>query len=147
MVRLLQGKTMHGWTDVSFTWLLESLIDAFPNINLPKSYYEAQKITKDLGFSYETLDACPKNCMLFNGNDLSLDECEICGESRYKKYNESSGIIQCTTTKIASKQVRYFPLKLRLKRLFMSSKNAHFMRWHTDERTDDGIMRNPTDTP
>jgi len=38
MVRLLQGKTIHGWTYISFTWLLESLIDAFPNIKLPKSY-------------------------------------------------------------------------------------------------------------
>ncbi|KAG8503618.1 hypothetical protein CXB51_001607 [Gossypium anomalum] len=44
------------------------------------------------------------------------------------------------------KVLRYFPLIPRLQRLFMSSKTADSMRWHNDERTDDGLLRHPTDS-
>ncbi|KAG8373547.1 hypothetical protein BUALT_Bualt11G0035900 [Buddleja alternifolia] len=58
--------------------LLELLKDSFPDgANLPANYHEAQKITNDLGFTYETIDACPNNCMLFRGNDSGIDRCEI----------------------------------------------------------------------
>ncbi|XP_038706800.1 uncharacterized protein LOC120002208 isoform X2 [Tripterygium wilfordii] len=42
--------------------------------------------------------------------------------------------------------MRYFPLRPRLQRLFMSSKTAKFMRWHAEERLNDGILRHPTDS-
>ena len=37
--------------------------------------------------------------------------------------------------------LRYFPLKLRLQRLYMSSHIALYMRWHKEKRVNDGIMR------
>ncbi|KAG8381232.1 hypothetical protein BUALT_Bualt06G0101100 [Buddleja alternifolia] len=73
-----------------FKLLQEAEIELLPGYsfsdgaNLPANYYEAQKITTDLGFTYETIDACPGNCMLFRGKDSGLNKCEICNASRYK---------------------------------------------------------------
>ncbi|KAH1113584.1 hypothetical protein J1N35_006962 [Gossypium stocksii] len=36
--------------------------------------------------------------------------------------------------------------RFRLQRLFMSSKTAEFMRWHHDQRTNDRLLRHPTDS-
>ncbi|GKC34734.1 hypothetical protein Tco_1047118, partial [Tanacetum coccineum] len=41
--------------------------------------------------------------------------------------------------------LRWFPLKPRLQRLFMSSKIAHLMKWHHLERVKDGKLRHPSD--
>ena len=38
--------------------------------------------------------------------------------------------------KIPAKVLRYFPLKSRLQRMFMSSKIAEHMRWHASGSTD-----------
>ncbi|KAL0463179.1 UNVERIFIED_CONTAM: hypothetical protein Slati_0205500 [Sesamum latifolium] len=120
---LLNLKVSSGWTNKSFTLLLALLAKVFPKgVNLPKNFNEANKITKDLGFTYETWDACPNNCMLFRGEDVMLNACDICGTSRYK---EGEG-------KTASKQMRYFPLKPRLQNLFMSSHTSSLMRWHAE---------------
>ncbi|KAL0293325.1 UNVERIFIED_CONTAM: hypothetical protein Sradi_6944600, partial [Sesamum radiatum] len=73
--------------------------------------------------------------MLFRGKDSGLDKCEICNASRYKD----------TEKKTAAKRMRYFPLKPRLQKLFMSSKTATLMRWHSEERIDDGKFRHPAD--
>ncbi|KAG8377405.1 hypothetical protein BUALT_Bualt08G0029600 [Buddleja alternifolia] len=136
VVRLLQLKALCGWTNKSIDLLLELLKDSFPDgVNIPANYYETQKITNDLGFTYETIDACPNNCMLFRGKDDGLNRCEICNSSRYKDNGK----------KTAAKRMRYFPLKQRLQKLFMSSKTASLMRWHADERIDDGKFRHPAD--
>ncbi|KAL0449139.1 UNVERIFIED_CONTAM: hypothetical protein Slati_1470300, partial [Sesamum latifolium] len=89
VVRVLQLKALCGWTNKSIDLLLEFLRDSFPdNVNLPANYYEAQKITNDLGFTNEIIDACPNSCMLFRGKDSGLDKCEICNASRYKDTEE-----------------------------------------------------------
>ncbi|KAL3524710.1 hypothetical protein ACH5RR_013082 [Cinchona calisaya] len=56
-VHLLQLKVVSGWTDTSFTMLLELIKRAFPKpSNLPKSFYEAKVIVEDLEFTYQTWD-------------------------------------------------------------------------------------------
>lgn len=58
IVRILQAKVLHGWTNSSFKTLLEIAKESMPeDVQLPNSYYEAQKLTEDLGFSYMTIDA------------------------------------------------------------------------------------------
>ncbi|XP_073102509.1 uncharacterized protein [Elaeis guineensis] len=147
IVRLLHLKVLSGWTDKSFTLLLELLNDAFPEgVCLPNSYYQANKITTDLGFTYETWDACPNNCMLFRGKDEGHDKCQICQSSRYKQFTEDSNDDTTKNNQIAAKQVRYFPLKPRLQKFFMSSKTAELMRWHEKERIKDGVQRHPADS-
>lgn len=74
--------------------------------------------------------------MLFRGEDEKLDRCHICDESRYGDEGK----------KKARNRMRYFPLKPRLQKLFMSSKMASLMRWHVEERVDDGILRYPADS-
>ncbi|XP_040374691.1 uncharacterized protein LOC121052850 [Rosa chinensis] len=148
IVRMMHNKVLHGWSDKSFTGLLKNLASAFPEgVLLPKSYYEARKITKDLGFTYQTWDACRNNCMLFRNDDINLDECKVCKKSRWEDKKDSTADVGTSKSKKkAVKQVRYFPLKPRLKRLFMSSKTAKLMRWHAEERENDGVFRHPADS-
>jgi uncharacterized protein YybS (DUF2232 family) len=48
--------------------------------------------------------------------------------------------------KISQKVLRYFPIKPRLQRLFISKDIAKQMRWHKDERKDDSnTLGHPTD--
>nr|XP_023870348.1 uncharacterized protein LOC111982961 [Quercus suber] len=55
-----QLKTLCGWTNKSFTMLLQVLMDMLPsNAKLPKDHYEAKKIY--LGLDYEKIHACPNN--------------------------------------------------------------------------------------
>ncbi|KAI9186915.1 hypothetical protein LWI28_022235 [Acer negundo] len=146
IIRLLHLKVLSGWTNRSFTLLLELLKEAMPSeVKLPSSYYDAQKITVDLGFTYKTWDACPKSCMLFRNEDEKLDACDICDESRYKEVDRDSSNRQTEGKRIPVKQVRYFPLVPRLQRLFMSSKTSSFMNWHLEGHTDDGVLRHPAD--
>ena len=49
--------------------------------------------------------------------------------------------------KIPWKVLRYFPIKPRLQRLFISKDIAKDMRWHKDERLEDGdYLRHPADS-
>jgi hypothetical protein len=48
--------------------------------------------------------------------------------------------------KIPEKTLRYFPLKPRLQRLYMSRRIATFLTWHNDGRVDDRLMWHPADS-
>ncbi|OIT28730.1 hypothetical protein A4A49_31278 [Nicotiana attenuata] len=72
-IRLYLLKCLHGWSNASFTSLLELLKEAMPNLNIPISYNKAKSMVKDLGLDYEKIDACPNDCMLFR-NDHKDDE-------------------------------------------------------------------------
>lgn len=147
IVRWLQAKVLHGWPDNSFQTILDILQEFMPEgVNLPSSYYEAQKLTEDLGFTYNTVDACPNSCMLFRNEDINLDACLFCNKSRWKDDGANLNDDLGPRKKRAAKQVRYFPLKPRLQRLFMCSKTAKLMRWHAEERTDDCVFRHPADS-
>ncbi|KAM1184886.1 hypothetical protein ACFX2G_014551 [Malus domestica] len=111
------------------TILLNFLKEVFPNIDVPDSYNDARKITEDLGFTYETRDACPNHCMLFKNEDEKLESCDIYHTSRYKKFESQTNNDVSGDRKIPAQQVRYFPLKPRLQRLFMSSKTADTHAW------------------
>jgi hypothetical protein len=45
------------------------------------------------------------------------------------------------------KVLRYFPIKKRLQRLFLTSKTASLTRWHDKGRQKDGLLRHPADSP
>ncbi|XP_027186063.1 uncharacterized protein [Cicer arietinum] len=47
---------------------------------------------------------------------------------------------------LPAKILRWFPLKPRLQRLFMSSKVVESMRWHHEGRLNDGLLRHPADS-
>ena len=51
-----------------------------------------------------------------------------------------------TKRKVPAKVVRYFPLKPRLQQLFLSSKTAKDMIWHSLDTNNDGLVRQPRDS-
>ncbi|KAD4982079.1 hypothetical protein E3N88_18750 [Mikania micrantha] len=84
--------------------------------------------------------------MLFWDEKEKDEVCSFCGSSRWK-VNESNpdDDVSPPPKKKASKILRWFPLKPRLQRLFMSSKTSELMKWHHTERVKDGKLRHPAD--
>ncbi|WMV46508.1 hypothetical protein MTR67_039893 [Solanum verrucosum] len=148
LVKLLHIKSIGRWSNDSFNMLLKMLKnDLLPDeSNLPDSYYEARKLIRSLGLSYDKIDACKNDCMLYWKNDKLVDSCKICGASRWKEDKNSGETRLRKGKKIPHKILRYFPLKTRLKRLFMCSKTSSLMKWHHENKASDGIMRHPVDS-
>ena len=91
IVHLYHMKFLNGWTNKSFTMLLQFLLDFLPsNAKLPKDYYETRKIIKDLGLSYKKIHARPKNCILYWKENANFEACPNCNRSRWES-NESKG--------------------------------------------------------
>ncbi|XP_028125035.1 uncharacterized protein LOC114321972 [Camellia sinensis] len=140
VIELLNMKVTNHWSNKSVDTLLEFLTKLLPKDNLvPKSFYEAKKILRDLDLLYELIDACINDCVLFWEENARLDKCPKCKASRYK-INRGRG------KKIPHKVLWYFPLIPRLKRLYMSRKTAEDMRRHKDKRIDNGVLRHPADS-
>ncbi|XP_062011739.1 uncharacterized protein LOC133728338 [Rosa rugosa] len=140
LIKLYQIKALNSWSDVSFTQLLE-LLKAYlpPRDTLPASFYLTKKFIKSLGLTYQKIDACPNDCMLYWKEYASNTVCHICGTSRYKE-NTSP------TKKVPAKVLRYFALGPRLQRLYMSRHTSEFMVWHSEKRPRDGVLRHPADS-
>nr|XP_043619752.1 uncharacterized protein LOC122591556 [Erigeron canadensis] len=152
VVRLFHSKCIGNCNDKGFSMMLDTLREAFPHASIPKSLYELRKIIRDLGLTYEKIDACPNDCMLYWNKNKNKAKCDTCHMSRYKanendSEDESVSTTSNTDKKIGAKVLRYFPLIPRLQRLFMSSKTAASMRWHDESRTKDGYLRHPADSP
>ena len=74
IVVLYHLKTLYGWTNKSFTLLLQVLQDLLPSdAKLPKDCSEAKKIITDLGLGYEKIRACPNDCMLYWKENSNLN--------------------------------------------------------------------------
>ncbi|XP_057435111.1 uncharacterized protein LOC130727860 [Lotus japonicus] len=139
VLHLYHIKRLFKWTNESFDALLGLLKDALPEgEKLPSSHYETKKIVGRLGLKYEKIHACPNDCMLFRNElaDKNVNKCIKCGASRWKNDEK----------KVPAKVLRYFPLKSRLQRLFMSSETSRLMRWHDKGRNKDGDLRHPADS-
>ncbi|XP_020263294.1 uncharacterized protein LOC109839276 [Asparagus officinalis] len=150
IIRLYLHKCIHGLSNEAFDDSLTLWREAIPDIKLPKSFYEAKRIVKDLGLDYEKIHACSNDCMLFYGNvNGKLNKCSSCGASRWKpKKDDAANDSNQPTKKVHNvpvKVLRYFPLKPRVQRLFMCSQTAKSMSWHSKERIEDGILRHPAD--
>ncbi|XP_075112672.1 uncharacterized protein LOC142182321 [Nicotiana tabacum] len=139
LMHLYRTKCMFKWSNESFNALLGLLKDALPEgENFPPSFFETKKIVEGSGLKYEKIHACPNDCMLFRKEfaNKNVSKCNVCGASRWKN----------DARKIPAKVLRYFPLKPRLQRLFMSSETSKAMCWHHEERNKDGVLRHPADS-
>ncbi|KAL2922688.1 Cadherin EGF LAG seven-pass G-type receptor 1 [Bienertia sinuspersici] len=141
IVKLLHMKVLYNWCDSSSDSLLKFERQAW-GINIPDSYYEAKKLIKDLGLDYLKIDAFENDCILYWKENENLNECPTCGLLRWKNVNDNS----LKGVKVLHKVLRYFPLKPRLQRLYMSRKMAKDMQWQKEEILDDNIMRHPCDS-
>ncbi|XP_027181834.1 uncharacterized protein LOC113780220 [Coffea eugenioides] len=140
VVKLLHLKVLNRWSNKSFTMLLQLLNDSYPDDNLlPSSYYDSRKLLGSIGLRCDLVHACKNDCVLFWKEYEGLDHCPKCLQSRWK-INDGKG------KKIPQKILRYFPLKPRLQRLFMSRKIASYMRWHKEKRVEEiGVLSHPAD--
>jgi hypothetical protein len=148
LVLLFHVKSSNKWSNKSSNDLLEILQLALPNgANLPKTFAEAQKIIAKLGLSYEKIHVCPKNCQLYRNEKKDHDFCSKCGASRWKDKPDNTALTKKERRKAnPNKVLRYFPIKPRLKRLFMNKETTMLARWHDKERTKDGALRHPADS-
>ncbi|XP_028055573.1 uncharacterized protein LOC114259747 [Camellia sinensis] len=143
IVKLLHIKVLNKWSNKSLTMMLELLKDALPiGETLPCSYNEVKQILRDLGLDYQKIHVCKNDCVLFWKEYENEDKCPTCKEPRYKFHKgEGKG------KKIPHKVLRYFPLKPRLQRLFISTKTTTDMRWHKDKHVEEkNLMRHPADS-
>ncbi|XP_070003906.1 uncharacterized protein [Nicotiana sylvestris] len=77
--------------------------EAFPFAQVPESFNKARNMIKDLGLHYEKIHACPNDCMLFWKENANMDNCSICGSSRWK----SSSPLTKANSKIPTKVLRH----------------------------------------
>ncbi|XP_060182289.1 uncharacterized protein LOC132611948 [Lycium barbarum] len=141
-IQLYLLKTLHGLSNVAFSDILALLKEAFPFSQLPESFNKARNMIKDLGLNYEKIHACPNDCMLFWKDNEKAENCSVCRSSRWKSVGNA---LTNAKSKIPAKVLRYFPLKPRPQRMFMCPETSVAMRWHDNERPNDGNIRHPAD--
>ncbi|KAH9668232.1 hypothetical protein KPL70_021335 [Citrus sinensis] len=139
IVKLMHIKVLNKLSNKAIDMILQLLKEAFPEgTTLPSTTYDAKKMLKYLGLGYEVIHACKYDCALFWKEYGTLEKCPYCGEPRYK--------FEGSKKKVPLKVLRYFPLKPRLQRLFISRHTARDMRWHQEKRVvKEGILRHPAD--
>ncbi|XP_074327086.1 uncharacterized protein LOC141665028 [Apium graveolens] len=144
VLKLHNWKARFGVSDKAFTDLLQSIGSILPKDNLlPSNMYEAKKTLTYLGFEYIKFHACPNDCVLYRGPILeSSSECPKCHLSRWKVGKDGQ-----VRVNVPAKVMWYFPIIPRFKRMFKSSSTAELMSWHANNRSKDGKMRHPSDSP
>ena len=89
MLSLVNVKARYGWSDKSFTSLLQVVHDILPEENmLPKSHYQVQKIVCPMGMEYQKIHACPNYCIWYRHQFEEMSKFPRCGVSRYKVKND-----------------------------------------------------------
>ena len=102
-----------------------------------------KKTLNALGMEYEKIHACPNDCMLYRNEWRDASSCPTCGMSRWKV--NKAGV---TNTKgVPAKVLWYFPLIPRFRSMFQSPEIANDLKWHAQERGNDGKLRHPVDSP
>ncbi|XP_057803652.1 uncharacterized protein LOC131018985 [Salvia miltiorrhiza] len=145
VARLMSLKSDNNMSERCFDQILELIKEIVPDNNLVTGdFYSAKKLLRGMGLPVEKIDCCRNNCMLFWGDDESLNECKFCDANRYKESSGPSGSRQRRL--VAVSQMHYFPITPRLQRLYASKATAADMRWHATS-VNDGVMRHPADSP
>jgi hypothetical protein len=105
---------------------LKLLSVQFPKCSIPASYAEAKKVIRALGLGYDSIHVCPNNCVLVRKELAKMDNCPVCGASRWKDED--------TRKQIPNKVLRHFPVVPRLQRMFASKKLSEQAQWHKLKR-------------
>ncbi len=150
VLKLLNLKADNGWSDKSFTSLLQLLGEMLPDNNeLPGTTYQAKKLICPMGLKIERIHACPNDCVLYRNEYEAMHVCPKCGVSRYKrrKDQDTDDCNEDTSGRPPAKVLWYLPIIPRFKRLFANPKDAKLLRWHEEERKNDGKLRHPADSP
>ncbi|XP_052159498.1 uncharacterized protein LOC127777020 [Oryza glaberrima] len=148
LVVLFHIKSINKWSNKSLNDLLAILQQAIPNgKSLLGTFVEARKIIGKLGLNYVKIHVCAKNCQLYRKDKANDDFCSKCGTSRWKNKEDKTTLTKKERRRATPRKVlRYFPIKPRLKRLFMHKESATALRWHDEGRTKDDALRHPADS-
>src|SRR4051812_35566451 len=65
IIELYLIKSRGKMSNVTFGEVQHLLKNAFPDINIPDSFYKTKKLIRRLGCDYKKIDACENDCMLF----------------------------------------------------------------------------------
>jgi hypothetical protein len=85
-LELMKLKATNGWSDTSFSSLLELLTKVLSKSNgLPSSIYQAKKIICSLTLGIEKIHASPNHCILYRKKHEFKDICPSCNANRYKQ--------------------------------------------------------------
>ncbi|KAL4592062.1 hypothetical protein LXL04_005042 [Taraxacum kok-saghyz] len=148
VLKLFNLKANNGWSDKSFTEILEAINEMLPEGNeLPVSLYQAKKIMCAMDLEIERIHACPNDCMLYRNEHANLHECITCGTSRYLRKKQTEYNSDVKKNAPPAKLLWYLHIIPRLKRLFANANDAKLLRWHAEERKRDGKMRHVADSP
>ncbi|KAL8090358.1 hypothetical protein AgCh_039725 [Apium graveolens] len=148
MIRLYYLKCVHGISESAFGELLKLMKEVFPEAHLPLSFNAAKNVIKDLGLHYEKIHTCPNSCMLYWAENKDKDECHTCGVSRWVVEEKGSGVNnepEKLIHKVPTNVMKYFPLKPRLKRMFMCKEFSKIMTWYAVGCKKDGKLRHLDD--
>ncbi|XP_058726569.1 uncharacterized protein LOC131597928 [Vicia villosa] len=128
VLKLFNLKAKNGWSDKSFTELLELVNQMLPEDNkFSDCCYEAKKILCTIGMEYIKIHACPNNFILYRKECEDLFQCMKYGLSHYK-LNANNG-----------DDNDYDNI------LFANSNDTKNLRWHADEMTHGGNIRHVAD--
>ncbi|KAG7610615.1 F-box-like domain superfamily [Arabidopsis suecica] len=138
--RLMQNKADYNMSEKLVDSVCEIFTDFLPKENqATSSHYQTEKLMRNLGLPYHTIDVCSNNCMLFWKEDEKEDHCRFCGAQRWKPKDD------CRRTKVPYSRMWYLPIGDRLKRMYQIHKTAAAMRWHGEHQSKEGEMNHPSD--
>ncbi|XP_048604928.1 uncharacterized protein LOC125582331 [Brassica napus] len=138
--RVLQNKTDYNMSEKCVDSVCQMLSDYLPPGNQSTaSHYETERLMRNLGLPYHTIEVSVNNCMIFWKEDERWDKCRFCDAPRWKPRNERR------RTKVPYSRMWYLPIDDRLKRMYQSKKTASAMRWHAEHQAKEGEMCHPLD--
>ncbi|XP_055959774.1 uncharacterized protein LOC130014845 [Mercurialis annua] len=123
--------------------LLQELLPE--NNKMPNFFANIKKLVKGLGLPVEVIECCFHNYMIYWGADEDLTHCKVCTFPRWKPVTKSNSAKR--RANVPYKKMFYFPLTLRLQRLYASKATAKHMTWHADHEMEDEKMCHPSDSP
>jgi hypothetical protein len=148
IVRLLNLKNTWKVPNGCYDEILSLFKEALPQphaLSGIKNLHASKRYIKDIGIGYESIHACKNDCIMFRGAHKDDTVCPICNTSRWK--SENTGVGGKRMYMVPQKVIRHFKLKPMVRRLFMCSKTAPYMTWHSKGRTKDAKLRHPADSP
>jgi hypothetical protein len=145
ITQMMVIKSNYLFSNNCYNDLLKLISDILlKSYKVPKDMYQSKKIMFALSLKYEKIDVYQDNCKLLLKEHANEKKCLECGQSRFIEVVTQDG--EKVTTEVAQKQLRYFPITPRLKRLYISKKIVRHMRCHKEGiRENDGVIEDPSD--
>nr|KYP48870.1 hypothetical protein KK1_029430 [Cajanus cajan] len=139
---MLSLKSKHNMSQTCFNDVMMFMKESSHPESFIPNFRETKKLVVGLGLSRIKIDCCIDGCMLYYKGDSTLKEYKFCQKPRYK---ENLNACKKTSKFVPYKRIHYLPLIPRLQRLYASVRSAEHMRWHYENRREEGVLCHPSD--